>query len=333
MAAAQELAPIVGTAAACEAIGVSRATLYRRRKPPAPRPKKPRPTPSRALCHAERQDVLDVLHSPDYVDLAPAQVYAALLTEGRYLCSTRTMYRILADENEVRERRQQLRHHVRPKPVLKATAPNQVWCWDITRLAGPPGQGFYLYTLLDLYSRFVVGWMLAHRQSGELARRLVEETCEKHGVRAGGLTLHSDRGSPMVAQPLVSLLAHLEIEASYSRPRVSNDNPHIESHFKTLKYRPGFPGRFDSYEAARDHCARFFPWYNEEHHHVALALLTPATVHHGRAGEILSARQAALDVAYESHPERFVHGHPTVPSPPETVWLNEPAAAVELAGH
>ena len=331
MAAVEELAPIVGTSAACRAVGVPRASLYRRRRPPKRRLPRSRRTPSRALTPVERRDVLELLHRPEFVDLPPRQVYASLLTNGRYVCSTRTMYRILAGENEVRERRAQLRHPAHAEPVLRARAPKEVWCWDITRLAGPPGaRGFSLYTLIDLYSRYVVGWMLAHRESGELARRLVEETCAKQGVRPGDLTLHSDRGSPMVAQSLVSLLARLEVDASYSRPRVSNDNAFIESHFKTLKYRPDFPGRFACYEDARAHCARFFAWYNEVHHHSALALLTPSTVHYGRSAQVLAARQAALDEAYSRHPQRFVHGPPSVPGLPAAVWINEPSKSLKV---
>jgi putative transposase len=270
--------------------------------------------------------VLDVLHADRFVDQAPPEIYATLLDEGTYLCSLRTMYRILEARGEVRERRDQLRHPHYTKPELLATAPNQVWSWDITKLLGPAKWTyFYLYVLLDIFSRYVVGWMLAHRESRTLARRLIMETCEKEGIVPGQLTLHADRGTSMTSKPVAHLLADLGVTKTHSRPHVSNDNPFSESQFKTLKYQPGFPDRFLSYEHGHGHCGEFFPWYNYEHHHAGLAYLTPAAVHHGRVGEILAVRQAALDAAFAAHPERFVKRPPQTPRPPEAVWINPPA--------
>ena len=270
--------------------------------------------------------MLDMLHADRFVDQAPPEVYATLLEEGTYLCSMRTMYRILEASGEVRERRDQLRHPHYTKPELLATAPNQVWSWDITKLLGPAKWTyFYLYVLLDIFSRYVVGWMLAHRESRTLARRLILETCEKEGIVPGQLTLHADRGTSMTSKPVAHLLADLGVTKTHSRPHVSNDNPFSESQFKTLKYQPGFPDRFLSYEHGHGHCAEFFPWYNHEHHHAGLAYLTPAAVHHGRVGEILAIRQAALDAAFMAHPERFVTRPPQTPRPPEAVWINPPA--------
>jgi putative transposase len=322
----EELAPDVGTAAACRYLDVARATVYRRRKP---RPSKNISSTSRrsarALTEKERQEVRDVLHSERFVDKAPAEVYATLLDEKRYLCSIRTMYRILDEEKEVRERRNQLRHPNYKKPQLLATGPNQVWSWDITKLLGPVKWSYYhLYVILDIYSRYTVGWMLAHRESESLAERLIRETIERQGVARDELTIHSDRGPAMKSQTVAQLLATLGVVKSHSRPHVSNDNPFSESQFKTLKYRPEFPKRFDSYELGLDFCQTFFPWYNDEHHHWGLGLLTPATVHFGRAESVVSARQSVLDAAYAAHPERFVRKPPQPLPIPTAVWINPP---------
>ena len=280
----------MGTAAACRSLGVPRATLYRHRQPKPPAPATtPRPKPPRALSDQERQEVLDVLHSEPFADQAPAEVYAALLDQGQYLCSIRTMYRILDDQQEVRERRNQLRHPTYHKPQLVATAPNQVWSWDITKLLGPAKWTyFHLYVILDIFSRYVVGWMLAHRESEHLAERLIRETVVKQGIARDQLTIHSDRGPSMRSQTVAQLLATLGITKSHSRPHVSNDNPFSESQFKTLKYRPEFPDRFASIEHGLDFCGKFFHWQNHEHHHWGLGLLTPATVHHGQADAVLA---------------------------------------------
>lgn len=323
--AATELAADVGVLPACAALGVARATFYRRQVPPGPR--QPRPTPARALKQEERREVLDVLTSPRFVDRAPAEVFATLMDESTYLCSERTMYRILASEAPVRERRNQLRHPRYEKPELVATAPNQVWSWDITKLLGPEKWTYYyLYVLLDIYSRYAVGWMVAPKESANLASRLIEETCEKQGVRPQVLTLHSDRGAPMTAKCTAQLLADLGVTQSLSRPQVSDDNPYSEAQFKTLKYSPSFPKRFHGYQEAHAFCRQFFPWYNEEHRHGGIALLTPGEVHRGQVAEALQRRQACLDDAHAAHPERFPKGRPIAKSPPTAVYINRPKA-------
>jgi putative transposase len=268
---------------------------------------------------------LDVLHEPRFVDHAPGQVYATLLDEGQYLCSERTMYRILADNAEVRERRDQLKHPVYAKPELLATASNQVWTWDITKLLGPvKWTYYYLYVILDIFSRFVPGWLLAREESAALAKLLIEETCERQGIEKGQLIAHSDRGPSMTSKPVALLLADLGVTKSLSRPHVSNDNPYSEAQFKTLKYRPGFPDRFGSIEHGRAHCRDFFSWYNTEHCHSGIGMMTPEAVHYGRAPEIRAARQLTLNVAYALHPERFVKKPPSPPKLPEMAWINPP---------
>ena len=329
MTAATQLASEVGTAPACAAVGVARATFYRYRQvEESPHPAKPRPTPPRALSTEERQVVLDTLHSERFTDQVPAEVYATLLDEDRYLCSIRTMYRLLSDSQEVRERRDQLRHPQYHKPELLATGPNQVWSWDITKLLGPAKWSyFYLYVIMDIFSRYVVGWTLAERESGQLAQRLIRETCAKENIEQGQLTIHADRGTSMTSQTVAQLLATLGVVKSHSRPQVSNDNPFSESQFKTLKYQPEFPQRFASHEHGLTFCREFFPWYNDEHHHWGLGLMTPATVHTGRATEVLTARQVTLSAAYLAHPQRFVRREPRPQQPPAAVWINPPAVA------
>lgn len=326
MNAVEELAPVVGTAPACKAIGVPRSSFYRQRTPRAESAEtRQRPRPPRALSDSERQKVLDVLRSPRYVDKAPAEVYASLLDQGTYHCSVRTMYRILEDADEVRERRNQLRHPHYQKPELLATAPNQVWSWDITKLLGPAKWTyFYLYVILDIFSRYVVGWMVACQESAELAQRLIRETVHKQGVSADELTIHSDRGPAMKSHTVAQLLATLGITKSHSRPYVSNDNPFSESQFKTLKYRPEFPDRFGSQEHARSFCVPLFHWYNEEHYHSGIGLLTPAMVHYGLASAVIGARQQTLQDAYAAHPERFVNKLPSPPKLLTEVWINPP---------
>jgi len=322
-----DLAPPGSTAAACRSLGVSRATLFRRRRPKPPatvaatRPKSPR-----ALGDLERRKVLDILHSEPFADKAPAEVYATLLDQGQYVCSIRTMYRILDDEQEVRERRNQLRHPTYVKPQLVATAPKQVWSWDITKLLGPAKWTyFHLYVILDIYSRYVVGWMLASRESEHLAERLIRETVVKQGIVRDTLTIHSDRGPAMRSLTVAQLMATLGITKSHSRPHVSDDNPFSESQFKTLKYQPDFPNRFASIEHGIDFCHKFFQWQNNEHHHWGLGLLTPATVHHGNADEVLAGRQTVLNAAYAAHPERFVSQPPKTLPLPNKVYINPPA--------
>jgi putative transposase len=312
----------------CRSLGVSRAAVYRRRRPRTQGPPRPRASSSRALAPAERQAVLDTLHSERFVDAAPMEVHATLLEEGTYLCSPRSMYRILTSNHEVRERRDHLRHPVYEKPELLATGPNQVWSWDITKLKGPrKWVYYYLYVLLDIYSRYVVGWMLAQSESGRLAQRLIEESCDKQNIEPGQLAIHADRGGPMISKGLGQLLADLGVDKSHSRPRVSNDNPFSESHFRTLKYRPAFPDRFGSPEHAIDVCRVLFPWYNNEHHHSGLAFLTPAVVHYGRAEEVLEVRYRTRLSAYAVHPERFINGQPRREKVPEAVWINPPTKA------
>ncbi len=324
MIAAEELARQVGAVPACRALGVSRATFYRRKRP-TPGHQQPRPTPARALCQNERERVIEVLGSERFVDRSPAEVFATLLDEKKYLCSERTMYRVLAESRPVRERRNQLQHPQYAKPELMATAPNQLWSWDITKLLGPKKWTYYyLYVLLDIFSRYVVGWMVADRENSALAGRLIEETCNKQGVRPKVLTLHSDRGSPMTSKCTAQLLADLGVTRSLSRPQVSDDNPFSEAQFKTLKYHPGFPGRFLACEHATGYCRSFFPWYNTEHRHGGISMLTPDDVHHGRAQTVLAQRQRTLDAAWAAHPERFVRGLPKTHPLPEAVWINPP---------
>lgn len=330
IAAAEQLAPTVGVAAACRGLGLVRSSVYRQRQPSAPRASAVRRASARALAPEERTCVLDTFHEDRFVDRAPAAVYAILLEEGDYLCSIRTMYRVLEAADEVSERRAQRSHPQREPPRLVATAPNQVWTWDITRLPGPRKWITYpLYVVLDLFSRYIVAWMVALRESAGLAKRIVRAACMNQGIEPGQLTLHQDRGAPMTAKTFSQLLVDLDILASYGRPRVSNDNPYSESCFKTLKYAPAYPGYFSDPEAARGYFRDFFPWYHTEHRHSGLGLLTPDAVHHGRAGELQAARQRVLADAYEAHPERFVHGAPSAPKIPTEVWINRPANIVE----
>jgi putative transposase len=384
MASVAELVPAVGVRAACEAIGVSRATFYRQAParvlqadlaigvsdrggtsallppslrnegavgersellPPVPSLEQsasvPAPATStpgtevvrvhpRALSAAEQQAVRDVLHSERFRDSAPAAVYATLLDEGTYLASERTMYRLLAAEGETRSRRDQLVHPAYSKPELLATAPNQVWSWDITKLLGPAKWTyFYLYVILDVYSRYVTGWMVAHREQAELAERLIAESIAKQAVPPGQLTLHADRGSSMTSKPVAFLLADLGVTKTHSRPHVSNDNPYSEAQFKTLKYRPGFPACFASLEEARAFCRDFFRWYNAEHRHAGIGLMAPEIVHYGQAQAAYDARAQVLADAHAAHPERFVRQAPRPPQLPTAAWINPPKPATD----
>jgi len=319
--------PGQGVAPLCRALDVPRATLYRAwHREQNPVQSRPRPKPARALSDDERQKVLEVLHEPRFVDEAPAQVYATLLDEERYLCSERTMYRILEAEGEVRERRNQLEHPPYAKPELLATGPNEVWSWDITKLKGPvKWTYFYLYVILDIFSRYTVGWMVAARESAALAKRLISESCAKQEIVREQLTLHADRGSSMRSKCVAQLLGDLGVTKTHSRPHVSNDNPFSESQFKTLKYRPEFPARFGCIQDARAFCVDFFTWYNTQHHHSALGWLRPEDVHYGRGPQRVETRQRVLDIAYKVHPERFVRQAPQAPQLPEAVWINPPA--------
>ncbi|MBA2451199.1 MAG: IS3 family transposase [Chloroflexi bacterium] len=380
MASVSELAPLVGVTAACDVVGVARASFYRHERrrvpvgtvavvgtepggvgdvvpgaslrhegaagerselilppvvtaqgvevpPPAPPTSQSHP---RALSPAEQQAVLEVLHSPRFQDAAPATVFATLLDERVYLASERTMYRLLAASGETRSRRDQLVHPTYAKPELLATAPNQVWSWDITKLLGPATWTYFsLYVILDIYSRYVVGWMVAHREHAELAERLIAETIAKQAVPAGQLTLHADRGSSMTSKPVAFLLADLGVTKTHSRPHVSNDNPYSEAQFKTLKYRPGFPDRFASIEQARAFCQDFFRWYNAEHRHSGIGLMAPEVVHHGQAQAAYNARPQVLATAYAAHPERFVRQAPRPPQLPTAAWINPPLPTID----
>jgi putative transposase len=333
MAAVEAVAPDLGATQACRALGISRATLYRRRRPPAPPAwHPPRPRPPRALSDVERQAVRAVLDSERFCDTAPAEVVATLLDEGVWLASERTMYRTLAQAGQTGERRNQLTHPRHARPELLATQPNELWSWDITKLLGPATWTYYyLYVILDVFSRYVVGWTVAHAEQAALAERLLAETTAKQQITPGTLTVHADRGSSMTSKPVAFLLADLGITKTHSRPHVSNDNPYSESQFKTLKYRPGFPDRFGSIQDARAFCQLFFGWYNREHRHAGIAMMTPQAVHYGHAAQLHQVRAAVLAGAYAAHPERFVR-KPPVPTPlPVAVWINRPERTPEAA--
>ena len=322
-------ASAVGVTDACRTLDVSRATWYRRRarRIDATSGTRSRSHPRR-LSDAERARVLEVLCSDEFLDRAPREVYAILLERGRYLCSIRKMYRILSERKAVRERRKLRDHPENAVPRCCARAPNQLWSWDITKLAGPSRTWFNLYVVLDVFSRYVVTWLIARRESSALATRLIEHALIAEGIDEDQLTIHADRGAPMTSRSLAQLLAGLGVERSHSRPRVSNDNPFSEAQFKTLKYCPDYPGRFADIEAARAWCTSFVGWYNHDHRHEGIGLFTPADVHFGRHRALGRIRQRALDAAYASHPERFVRGRPSAPSVPPEVWINRPTDAI-----
>jgi len=324
MNAVIELAPRLGVVATCNAFDVSRATYYRKRAPMhGPKPR--RICGARRLEQTERAEVLAVLHEPRFVDLAPAQVHASLLEEGRCLCSLRTMHRVLHENAETRERRNQLRHPSYAAPQLMASRPNELWSWDITKLLGPAKWTyFYFYVVLDVFSRYVVGWMIAECEAASLAHKLISDTCERQRIVRGQLTLHADRGSSMTSKSVALLLADLGVTKTHSRPHVSDDNPFSEAHFKTMKYRPETPPRFGGLEHARGWGSDLVGWYNHEHHHSGLAMLTPADVHYGRVDQRVAERQAVLDAAFCAHPERFPRGRPIAQRPSPQVWINKP---------
>jgi len=328
----KELAPQVGKVSACAALILPRSTFYRLQKPVAATPtERARRLSPRALTAHEKETVLDLLNSERFQDQAPRETYATLLDDGLYVCHWRSMYRFLAENQQVSERRNQLVHPPAPRPELVATAANQLWSWDITKLLGPTKRTFYyLYVILDVYSRYVPGWLLAECESEELAKELVMQTCAKQKIPLGQLTLHADRGSAMISKPLALLLADLGITKSHARPHVSNDNPYSEAHFKTMKYRPDYPEFFGSLVDARAWAQPFFQWYNHEHKHSALGLLPPAVVHYGQAPTVLRARQQVLYQAYAAHPERFVKGPPTLATLPQEVWINRPQPVLDL---
>jgi len=325
-----ERGPRLGIAPTCAALGLPRATFYRRRghPPEAPVERRVRQAPRQALSPAERAEVVALLHEERFVDLPPAQVWAQLLDAGQVPpCSIRTMYRLLASHDEVHERRNQLRHPAYQKPELLATEPNQVWSWDITKLLGPVKWTYFsLYVLLDIFSRYVVGWLLARQEAAALAKVLIEESCQRQQITPGQLTIHADRGPSMTSKPVALLLATLGVLPSHTRPQVSDDNPFSEAQFKTLKYRPDFPARFGSFQDAEGFCQRFFPWYNTEHRHSALGLMTPHDIHYGLAPAKWQRRAEVLRAAYAAHPERFPRGVPVPPPLPTAAWINKPPA-------
>jgi len=327
MQTVEQLAQTIGVQAACDVLAVPRGSLYRGRHP-HPETIIPRRSP-RALSQAEKEKVRFELNSERFQDCAPREVYATLIDEGQYLCSWRSMYRILDENQEVRERRNQLHHPNYVKPELLATDPNQLWSWDITKLLGPAKWTYYyLYTILDVFSRYVVGWMIAERETATLAQELISETCARQDIQPAQLTIHADRGSSMTSKPVALLMADLGVTKSHSRPHVSNDNPYSEAQFKTLKYRPDYPCRFGCLADARAWAQLFFGWYNQEHHHSGLALLTPAEVHFHRSESVLQTRQEVLKAAFQKNPQRFVKGSP-IPEPlPKAVWINPPKPAL-----
>jgi putative transposase len=334
-ATVEELTPLIGTRPACRALGACPATVYRRRRPPEPlRPRRPRPTPQRALTPPERAEVLEVLASERFVDVSPEETWATLLDEGVYLCSTRTMYRILKDEyGHVPDRRDQLTHPPYAAPELLADAPNVVWSWDISKLKGPVrGSWFYLYVILDVFSRYIVGWTVQQHENAQLATALIEQATEQQQITPKILTLHADRGAPMRAKLLAELLQDLGVTKTHSRPYTSSDNPYSEAHFKTLKYRPAFPARFQSVEHAREHCRHFVDCYHHQHRHSGIGLMTPAAVHHGHAEQLHGIRARVLDAAYARTPERFVRKPPVPPELPTAAWINKPDTT-EAAAH
>jgi len=321
-----ELTPLVGTRPACRALGAAPATIYRRRRPPKARPGRPRAVPARALTESERQAVLAELHCERFVDCSPAQVWATLLDEGRYLASERTMYRLLAARHGgVRERRDQLTHPAYQRPELLAERPNEVWSWDISKLKGPvKWTCFHLYVILDVFSRYVVGWTVQHRESAQLAKALIGQAVEQQRIERDRLTIHADRGTAMRSKPVAFLLADLGVLRTHNWPYTSTDNPYWEAHFKTLKCRPEFPERFENIEQARAFCRTFFDWYNHSHRYSGIGLMTPAAVHHGQAKALHAERQRVLQAAYAATPERFVRRPPRPPALPTAVWINKP---------
>lgn len=324
MSTVMSLGRDVGKKGACESLSIPRSTFYRHVSQKKPEVRQ-RCLPPLALSGEERQQVVAVCHLERFWDSAPHQIYVTLLDEGLYYCSVSTMYRILHEHKEIKERRSQVNRPHYEKPELLATGPNQVWSWDITKLKGPvKWTYFYLYVILDIFSRYVVGWMIAHREQAALAKRLIKDTCQKQNISAGELTVHADRGSSMTSKTVAYLLADLGVTKTHSRPHVSNDNPYSESQFKTLKYCPEFPQRFGSIQDARSFCRTFFTWYNTVHKHSGIGFMTPEQVHYGLAQEVIAHRAEVLDSAFERHPKRFKGKRPKPFFLPEAVWINKP---------
>lgn len=324
MSTVMSLGRDVGKKGACESLSIPRSTFYRHVSQKKPEVRQ-RCLPPLALSGEERQQVVAVCHLERFWDSAPHQIYVTLLDEGLYYCSVSTMYRILHEHKEIKERRSQVNRPHYEKPELLATGPNQVWSWDITKLKGPvKWTYFYLYVILDIFSRYVVGWMIAHREQAALAKRLIKDTCQKQNISSGELTVHADRGSSMTSKTVAYLLADLGVTKTHSRPHVSNDNPYSESQFKTLKYCPEFPQRFGSIQDARSFCRTFFTWYNTVHKHSGIGFMTPEQVHYGLAQEVIAHRAEVLDSAFERHPKRFKGKRPKPFLLPEAVWINKP---------
>ena len=325
-----QLIVVVGARRACTLLSVSRAGHYRAGRPPRLGPPKPRPRPQNALTDTETAEVLAVLRAPEHCELAPAQVWARLLDAGVFLCSIATMYRILRVVGEVGDRRRHQTHPPKKKPELVATKPNTVWSWDITKLRTDRRGVYYeLYVIIDIYSRYVVGWTVAASESGELAKEFIADTYKRHKIIQGQLALHADRGTSMTSKPVAQLLVDLGVDRSHSRPHVSNDNPYSEAAFKTLKYCPAFPDTFGSLQDARAFCTTFFNYYNERHYHSGIALLTPATVHYGHTDTVQTARAVTLDVAWAEHPERFSR-RPRPLKMPASAWINDPSRETKI---
>jgi len=322
---ANNLSKQIGTKAACSVFSLPRSSYYYQYGYSEYTALIDRKLPDSAYLPSERENILMIMNSEQYMDKTPYEIYASQLDKGNYLCSVRTMYRILEENNQLKERRSIKRSNNYQKPELLATNVNQVWSWDITKLKGPAKWTyFYLYVIIDIFSRFVVGWMVAYRELSSLAEKLIKETCERQSIKANQLTIHADRGSSMRSKPVAFLLSDLGVTKSHSRPYVSNDNPFSESQFKTMKYRPDFPERFDSIEESRKFCRNFFKWYNKEHYHSGIGFLTPESVHYGFAEEILENRRKVLNEAFKRNPKRFRYNKPTVKNLHKFVWINKP---------
>jgi len=331
MNAARTLSASVGVQAACRALRMNRSRYYRGQ---CPRVQRVRCAPPLKLSPSEYHKAHALLLGERFVDQAPATMVATLLDEGEYVCSERTMYRILAQHQQLKERRRGHRQGHYTKPELLATAPNQVWSWDITKLKGPVTWSYYyLYVILDIFSRYVVGWMIADREAASLAQTLIRDSYDKQRIGPQQLTLHADRGASMKSKAVAHLLADLGVTKTHSRPRTSDDNPYSEAQFKTLKYRPDFPERFGSIQDAQAHCQRFFHWYNQQHKHSGIAMLTPQTVHYGNANNVLNQRQQTLSLAFDRHPSRFKGKRPRPQSLPEAAWINKPNHPSEGTTH
>ena len=337
MTVIEQRPPRLPLAVACEALGLNRSTVYAWYRKPSPRPQDPAarsrkdcPQP-RAISAEERQTMLDTAYSDAYRDQPVYEIYHSLLQEGQYLGSVSSWHRLLREDASSGDRRPQRQPQSHAIPRLTATAPNQVWSWDISKIPTcQRGQYLNLYVVLDLFSRFIVAWMVSRKENAALAQQLMQEAVDRYGVDSGSLTLHQDRGAPMIAHSYLDLMAEIGITCSHSRPRVSNDNPFSESQFKTSKYQPDYPGRFDSVAHAQQWFRDYVHWYNSEHHHSGLAGFTPAQVFTGDYKAIAEQKQQVLNAHYAKHPERFVKGCPSVALPPSSVSINPAQPGEEI---